>query len=128
MSTTFGSWTRMALVAAAVAVGTAALGEDLAAVKARMLQRRDAVQALVAKQAVGESNRGLLAARGKLTAAESSLLAAENEDRKLVYAQIAAKTGASLEQVGRQRAAAIAERAAAGSWLQDEAGNWKQKP
>ena len=126
MTTIFGSGTRVALVAAVV--GGTALGDDLAAVKARMLQRRDAVQALVAKRMAGENNRGLLEPRSKLSDAESALLAAENGDRKLVYAEIAAKTAVTLEQVGRQRAAAIAQRAAAGTWLQDEAGKWLQKP
>ncbi len=127
MTKIFGSWTRIALVLATIMIGRAALGENLGAVKERMLQRRAALQTLVAKQAAGENNRGLLAARAKLTDAEAALLAAENKDRELVYTKIAAKTGATVEQVGRQRAAAIAQRAEAGTWLQDEGGNWKRK-
>lgn len=104
-----------------------ARGDELAAVKERMVGRRGAVQALVAKKAAGEDHRGYLEARGRLTAAETAVVAAENADRKLVYAEIAGKTGATPELVGKQRAAVIAKNAAAGTWLQDDTGRWYEK-
>lgn len=116
----------LALLAGLLGGGTAK-ADDLAEVKARMVARRDALQRLVTAHTVGENNRGFCEARATLATADAALVAAENADRKQVYADIAAKTGATPEQVGRQRAAAIAERAAAGTWIQRGDGRWVQK-
>ncbi len=126
MTTTIRRWVLAATVLAGL-IGVEVRGDELAAVKERMVGRRDAVQALVTRKAAGEDNRGYLDARGSLTAAETAVLAAENADRKLVYTGIAGKTGATAELVGKQRAAAIAKNAVAGTWLQDDKGRWYEK-
>ena len=118
-----------AVVAALVILGvTLARGEDLEQVKARMLARRPAMIALLAQQKAGEDNQGYLAARGGLTDAEQKLLKDENAERRQVYEEIAARTKAPVKQVGAQRAEAIARQVKAGTWLQDAAGTWYQKP
>jgi uncharacterized protein len=99
--------------------------EDLGAVKARMEQRLAQVEALKAKGAVGENNRGYLEARGD--GADASVISSENGDREIVYAALAKQTGTSAEHVGRSRAKQIAQRAHAGEWVQDERGEWKKK-
>lgn len=103
-----------------------ARAEDLNAVKARMLQRVPAVDALLAKKVVGENNQGYLAFVGAAREQEE-VVQAENADRKVVYAAIAAKTGATPELVGQRRAQEIAKKAPAGTMLQDAAGNWVEK-
>ena len=118
-----------AVVAALVILGvTLARGEDLEQVKVRMLARRPAMIALLAQQKAGEDNQGYLSARGALTDAEQKLLKDENAERRQVYEEIAARTKAPVKQVGAQRAEAIARQVKAGTWLQDAAGTWYQKP
>ena len=118
-----------AVAAALVILGVMlARGDDLEQVKARMKARRPALIALLAQAKAGEDNQGYLAARGALTDAEQKLLKDENAERRQVYAEIAARTKAPIKQVGAQRAEAIAQRVRAGTWLQNAAGNWYQKP
>ena len=73
--------------------------EELSDIKGRMRARRAALKTLVAAQKAGENQAGYLTARGEMSPDEQRLLDAENTDRKQVYAAIAAKTGATVEQV-----------------------------
>ena len=100
--------------------------EDFGAVKARMEQRLSQVDALKEQGAVGENNRGLLEVRGG-SADAGAVVSAENKDRETVYTALAQKTGSSVDQVGKARAAKIAQNSRPGVWVQDEAGNWKKK-
>lgn len=84
-------------------------------VKARMEQRLPQVNELKARAVVGENDKGLLAISGKATATDKALVAAENNDRRIVYAAIAAKTGSTPEAVAARRARKIAESASAGA-------------
>jgi uncharacterized protein YdbL (DUF1318 family) len=118
----------MALTLALLAAVAPVAAEELDAVKARMGARLGEVAALVASGKAGESRTGYLAARGALQPAEQRVMEAENKDRRQVYAAIGAKTGAPAEQVGAQRAQAIARQARSGTWLQDGAGKWYRKP
>ena len=95
--------------------------------KKSMEARRPAVDALLAKGAAGENNQGFLTVRGKVTPPEQKTVDGENRDRQQVYQAIAGKTGQPVAEVGRQRAAQIAQRAKSGVWLQDAKGNWYQK-
>ncbi len=99
--------------------------EDLGAVRARMEQRLSRIDALKSSGAIGENNQGLLEVR---TAGEATAVVAdENKDRAVVYAELAKRTGASADSVGRARAKQIANNSASGVWLQRESGEWYQK-
>ena len=99
--------------------------EDLGAVRSRMEQRLSRIAALRAGGGSGENNQGFLEVR---TAGEATAVAAdENKDRAAVYAELAKRTGASADSVGRARAKQIAANSAAGVWLQRESGEWYQK-
>ena len=111
----------------AVVVATNLRAADLGAVKQRMAQRLPAIDALRDRGAVGEDNRGFLAARGALSAAENQTMADENSDRGAVYAALAQQTGSSADQVGRARAKQIAQGSKSGVWLQRENGEWYKK-
>ena len=118
------------LLFALIIAGAAPLmsaAENLNAVKARIEQRLGAVNALKDKGVVGESNRGFLEARGAASADDQGVISQENADRRTVYADIAAKTGASADAVGRQRAQQLAGLARPGHWIQDSGGAWKTK-
>lgn len=118
----------LALVAALV-IGAGALtarAEDLNTVKARMSQRLSKLDQLKAGGVLGENNRGMVELRGG-DASAGDVMAEENRDRSIVYAELAKQTGTSAEQVGRARARQIAAASAAGVWLQKPDGSWYQK-
>ncbi|WP_309384287.1 YdbL family protein [Cerasicoccus frondis] len=108
----------------AVASASAA---DLNAVKQAMKQRLPQVESLWSQGLIGENNQGYVEARGSLSPEQTKLIAAENADRKTVYAAIAQSANVSPAQVGQQRAAQISKGAKPGLWLQDTKGNWYKK-
>jgi uncharacterized protein YdbL (DUF1318 family) len=119
---------RILLLFVALVFGAAVVrAEDLGAIKARMSQRQNTVDALKDRKVVGEDNRGLLAPRGSLSADEQKLVSDENADRSAVYAAIAAQTGVSAEDVGRARAQKIAAASKPGLWIQSADGTWTEK-
>ena len=95
-------------------------------IKTRMKDRLPVILELKAKGILGENNKGYLEFIGEKRE-KADVVAAENEDRKTVYAAIAKQQGTTVELVGKRRALQISEKADAGDWLQDAAGNWYQK-
>jgi uncharacterized protein YdbL (DUF1318 family) len=95
-------------------------------VKAAMKARIPELNHLKQKGIIGEDNRGFLAFRGS-SREGADIVAAENRDRQTVYRAIAAKTGASPDDVGRRRAKKIAEIAPRGVWIQAPDGRWYRK-
>lgn len=94
--------------------------------KERMQSRLPAIVDLKARGIVGEDNNGFLAyIHGKNE--KEDVVAAENTDRKTVYAAIAKKQGTTVELVGQRRALQLAEKAKPGEWLQKPDGQWYQK-
>jgi len=121
------TWIALALFMCLTVVSQGLLrAEDLTVVKQRMKERVTVLDALKAKQIVGENNRGFIAFVGQAKEQEE-LVKAENQDRETVYKEIAQKTRANADQVGRQRALKIAEIATAGTMLQDSSGKWTPK-
>lgn len=100
---------------------------DLGAVKGAMKKRLPQMEQLWSQGLIGENNEGYVEARGSLTAEQQKLVTAENSDREIVYEAIAKSTQTTPEQVGKQRAAQISQRAAKGLWLQDADGDWYKK-
>jgi uncharacterized protein YdbL (DUF1318 family) len=100
--------------------GVSAFAEDI---KTRMKNRLPVIKELKAKGIVGEDNKGYLQFVGG-NKAKADVVAAENKDRKTVYAAIAKQQGTTAELVGKRRAVQIAKKADKGEWVQDTAGNW----
>jgi uncharacterized protein YdbL (DUF1318 family) len=122
------SFCRLGLFVAAVLCAAPVLpAQDLATVRARMEQRLPSVLALKDRQAVGENNRGYLEVRGQVGGADQQVVSDENSDRRRVYTAIAGQTGSSADEVGRKRAAQLADLARPGHWIQDAAGTWRKK-
>ncbi len=94
--------------------------------KEKMKARQPQISTLKAKGIIGENNLGYLEYRGQKKP-QKELLKAENQDRKTVYIAIARQQNTSTENVGRRRAAQIAKRAPAGTWLQNATGKWYRK-
>jgi uncharacterized protein len=82
------------------------------------------LQDLRASGALGESASGYAVARDPSATAE---VASINEKRKAVYAEKAAAQGVSIEQVGKVYAKEIFDKVPAGTWLQNEQGQWFKK-
>lgn len=123
------SLVRLGLLVSLLASGTGVsrAAEDLGVVRGRMERRLSSVNALKDRKVVGESNEGLLEARGGIGGADQQVVGDENADRRRVYAALAAQTGVSAAEVGRKRAAQLAELARPGHWVQSPGGEWRQK-
>jgi hypothetical protein len=104
-------------------LGATAFADDI---KARMKNRLPVIKKLKTEGIVGEDNKGYLQFVGG-NKAKADVVAAENKDRKTVYAAIAKQQGTTAELVGKRRALQIAQKAAPGEWIQDAGGNWIQK-
>jgi uncharacterized protein YdbL (DUF1318 family) len=120
---------RVGLIAASLFAGAVAAraADDLGAVRSRMENRIGSVNSLKDRGAVGENNRGLLEGRGALGGTDQQVVNDENADRRKVYGALAAQTGASADEVGRKRAAQLADLARPGHWVQTAAGEWRRK-
>lgn len=119
---------RLLCLFAVFTFGTIAVrAQDLNAVRARIEQRLDAVNAMKDRGAAGENNRGYLEARGGAGGGDQKLIADENADRRAVYTALAAQTGSNADAVGRQRAQQLASLARKGHWIQDASNAWRQK-
>jgi len=104
-------------------LGVSAFADDI---KARMKNRLPVIKELKAQGIVGEDNKGYLQFVGG-DKAKADVVAAENKDRKTVYAAIAKQQGTTAELVGKRRALQIAKKANPGEWVQDAGGNWTKK-
>jgi uncharacterized protein YdbL (DUF1318 family) len=104
-------------------VGVSASADDI---KTRMKKRLPVLKELKAKGIVGEDNQGYVQFVGDKKE-KADVIAAENKDRKTVYAAIAKQQGTTAELVGKRRALQIAKKANKGEWLQDAGGKWIQK-
>ena len=105
---------------------TSAEAASSAELKARMAQRLGKIVSLKKKGSVGENNQGYLTKRAALSGSESSLMNAENADRRAVYKIIATKTKSSAATVGKARAKSIRSSAPSGTWVQMPDGSWKK--
>ena len=101
----------------------AAFADDI---KSRMTQRLPQIVDLKNRGIVGETNTGYL---GFVTAKheKQDVVAAENEDRKAIYNQIAAQQNVSVELVQKRRAEALFSSGTNGHYYQNQAGEWIKK-
>ncbi len=95
-------------------------------IKERMKERLPVIAELKQQGIVGEDNRGYLAFVGDVKSHEA-LIEQENQDRKTIYAQIAAQQNTSISVVEKNRALQLAQRAAPGTYVQKPDGTWVRK-
>ena len=117
---------RSMFLAALCTTAIVAQAASLDQAKAGMRERVPAIDKLKASGAVGESNTGLLAVRSGGGDAES-VVAAENSDRAVIFAELAKKNGGSAEAAGKEFARQLAKASKPGVWLQREDGGWYKK-
>lgn len=97
---------------------------DEAAIKQRLIERVDAIDALKLAGKVGENNKGLLEQRAMLKPDETSLMNAENADRRALYTLVGQRLGLTATVVGQGRADELRKKSAPGVWLQAADGSW----
>lgn len=122
--------TKVILAILVAFLGTSVLSlaqESEDALKGRMQERLAEVVALKVAGVVGENNKGFLEQRGALNAEQTTLMNAENADRRALYNILATRLGYSVAVIGEQRAIQIRNNAAAGEWLQAPDGSWYKK-
>ena len=100
--------------------------ESTTDLKARMKARLPEINQLKAIGIIGEANDGLL---GFISGAskKTTVVKAENTDRKKVYDAIAKQQGTTSEVVGNRRALQIYQKSKPGTWHQDKTGGWHKK-
>lgn len=96
-------------------------------IKARMQERMPTIVQMKSDGLIGENNVGYLEFIPGATPKNETVITAENNDRKSVYAAIAKQQGTTPELVGKRRAMQITEKALPGEWLQDSSGKWYKK-
>ncbi len=97
-----------------------------ASIKDRMTARLPTIIALKDQGVIGENAQGYLEYRSN-NKPQQQVVQAENNDRRLVYAEIAKKQGVDITLVGQRRAKQIAEKGSPGHWFRSADGTWYQK-
>lgn len=90
--------------------------------------RNEQLRSLKAEGAVGETNNGYVQALKSADA--DALVAAENQDRRVIYTTIVSQNGLpadALSTVEEVFAQVQRDKAAAGDRIQNESGNWVNK-
>lgn len=117
---------RLMILAAFCATAVVAQADAVGAAKAGMRERVPAIDALKAAGTVGEANTGQLAVRTPGAEAEE-VVAAENADRAVIFAELAKKSGGTAADAGKEFARQLAKASKPGVWVQREDGGWYKK-
>ena len=99
-------------------------------IKVRMKDRFAQISELKKSGKIGETPLGYAEAVSKEFAQNkeiSTLLAAENNDRRQLYALIAKENQTSVEEVGMANAKRYFQKAADSDYFKTQTGEWKQK-
>ncbi len=84
-------------------------------------------KALVDRKVAGITNLAMLEARPGATDDDKIAIADENARRMKRFREVAKSNGTSLETVQKRRVLKVREIIPAGTWYQDDAGDWQQK-
>ena len=99
-------------------------------IKIRMQDRFAKISELKKSGKIGETPLGFAEAVNKEFAQDEpiiKLLAAENDDRKMLYAIIAKESQTSVEEVGMANAKRYFQKASDSDYFKTQTGEWKQK-
>ena len=99
-------------------------------IKIRMQDRFAKISELKKSGKIGETPLGFAEAVNKQFAQDEpiiKLLAAENDDRKMLYAIIAKESQTSVEEVGMANAKRYFQKAFDSDYFKTQTGEWKQK-
>jgi len=91
-----------------------------------MKNRKATIKQLKTSGVVGETNKGYLAFVGG-SGGQDAVVAAENQDRKELYALVAKKQNTSLSVVENNMGVVKAQRAKPGEFYQNSSGAWQKR-
>ncbi len=97
------------LMAAVVGLACVVRADALDEAKARRKARREQVERIIKAGEASEGADGFLSAKAGLASDKAAVVQAENADRRIGYASIAAGNGKTVEEVGRLAAAALSK-------------------
>lgn len=126
------TWTITLFVFLLTAAAACGAENSKDAIAKRLAERHQALQQHKNAGRAGETNRGFVEAVGRQDDGLAELLAAENRDRRALYAIIAreqstAEQPVSADQVGRQNAILKFKKAAPGEYFKGRDGQWRTK-
>jgi uncharacterized protein len=108
--------------------GAARAADDLESLRSRMKERYPQLQKLKEAGKIGETWDGYVeAVKDEYKSEVQSLTSSENDDRRKVYRLLAAEEGVSAEEVARNNAVRLFQRAKKGEYLKGPDGKWTQK-
>ncbi len=111
-------------------IGTAyaqGLSTEVEQAALRRKDRRGELLALEQAGTVGETFLGLVAIKGSADAGAEKIVRDENNDRMIIYNEIAAKNGTSVTDVQKLYAERIQKDAPPGTPIEAGSGNWRIK-
>ncbi|MBU1061958.1 MAG: YdbL family protein, partial [Candidatus Omnitrophica bacterium] len=103
------------------------LSPELEAAALRRKARYEELSSLEEMGVVGENHAGLVAVRKSSDGSVEELVGAENNDRMIIYKEIAAKNNTSVEEIQKIYAGRHQENAPSGTPIETGAGNWHMK-
>ncbi|MGE5280566.1 MAG: DUF1318 domain-containing protein [Deltaproteobacteria bacterium] len=117
------------LVPAAYAAPSSGLPDEVAVAIERRKERRPQILLLASQGYIGENASGFLDIfdKASLDPGKRSMVEEENKDRLVIFAYVAKKNGASVEETGKVFADRIQQDAAAGTPIEESSGKWVVK-
>ena len=103
------------------------LSPELENAALRRKARYNELTSLEAAGVVGETRDGLVAVRGSSDARVEQLVKDENQDRMIIYDEIAFKNGTSVEDVQKIYAERLQQSAPSGTPIETKNGTWETK-
>ena len=76
---------------------------------------------------VGEGTDGFVYVRESDSEKINKMVAAENEDRKILFKAMSSKTGGSVDEVANKFSKALVKKSKKGHWFRKSSGEWIQR-
>ena len=76
---------------------------------------------------VGEGTDGFVYVRESDSEKIKKMVAAENEDRKILFKAMSSKTGGSVDEVANKFSKALVKKSKKGHWFRKSSGEWIQR-
>ena len=93
----------------------------------RMKERLPSLVKAKDEGVVGEGTDGFVYVRESDSEKIKKMVAAENEDRKMLFKAMSSKTGGSVDEVANKFSKALVKKSKKGHWFRKSSGEWIQR-
>ena len=93
----------------------------------RMKERLPSLVQAKDQAKVGEGTDGFVYVRESDSEKIKKMVAAENEDRKMLFKAMSSKTGGSVDEVANKFSKALVKKSKKGHWFRKSSGEWIQR-